>query len=72
MKKFVGYILLGVAVVQIFTSLITVFIYPQIYERRGLPESFIRIFITSTLVISIVVTIVLVCAGVIILIKGTK
>jgi len=70
MKRFVGFILLGVAAVEFFTSFIYIFVYP--FEFNGLPASFSRMFTILTLTIAGVVSAVLVIVAIVILIKGER
>jgi hypothetical protein len=72
MKRFVGFILLGVAAVEFLTSLIYVFVYPQTFEFSGMPASFTRIVIISTIATTSAVCVILVCIAIYILIKGTR
>jgi hypothetical protein len=70
MKRFAGFILLGVAAVEFLTSFIYIFLYP--FEFSGLPASFSRMFTVLTLTIIGVVTAILVIVAIVILIKGER
>ncbi|TET57810.1 MAG: hypothetical protein E3J52_09670 [Promethearchaeota archaeon] len=71
-KKNIGFILFGAAGGELLSIFYSLFMFPRLYERIGMPTSVSRIAIISILAISIVVSIVLVCAGVIVLIKFRK
>lgn len=68
-KKNIGYILFGVAGIELVSMLTSLVMFPQLYERMDMPTRVIKMAMTSILVISIVVSLVLICVGVILLIK---
>ncbi|MCK4371193.1 MAG: hypothetical protein KAV01_07655 [Candidatus Lokiarchaeota archaeon] len=71
-KKNIGFILFGAAGGELLSIFAYLFMFPRLYEQTGVPTSVLRIVIISLLTVSIVVSIVLVCAGVIVLIKFRK
>ncbi|MFX1479157.1 MAG: hypothetical protein ACFFCI_13575 [Promethearchaeota archaeon] len=72
MKRFVGFILLGVAAVEFLSSLLLIFINTLSFHQTGLSTSFGRIFTISLITISAVVSIVIAIIGIIFLIKGER
>ncbi|MFW9864982.1 MAG: hypothetical protein ACFFEN_02715 [Candidatus Thorarchaeota archaeon] len=72
MKRFVGFILLGVAAVEFLSSFLLVFTNNLSFQQTGLPTSFGRIFTISLITISAVVSIVIAIVGIIFLIKGER
>ncbi len=68
-KKNIGFILFGVAGVELVSMLISLVVFPRLYEQMDMPKKLIKVVITNILVISIVVSAILVCVGVILLIK---
>ncbi|MFX1317415.1 MAG: hypothetical protein ACFE9T_16255 [Promethearchaeota archaeon] len=71
-KKNIGYILFGVAGIELLSMLMSLIIFPRIYEQQDMPERLSRFAITSILTVSIVVSIILVVVGIILLIKFRK
>lgn len=71
-KKNIGFILFGAAGGELLSIFASLFMLPRLYEQTGMPASVSRIAIISILTVSIVVSIVLACAGVIVLIKFRK
>ena len=68
-KKNIGFILFGVAGGELVSMLISLVVFPRLYEQMDMPKKLIKVAITSILVISIVASVILVCVGVILLIK---
>ncbi|MFX1365283.1 MAG: hypothetical protein ACFFCE_17025 [Promethearchaeota archaeon] len=68
-KKNIGFILLGVAGADLIYGLVSLFIFPQIYERIGIPTNQIKIIQRISLIISLVSILALVIVGIILLIK---
>ena len=71
-KKNIGFILFGAAGGELLSIFSSLFMFPRLYEQIGMPTSVARIAITIILTVSIVVSIVLVCAGLIVLIRFRK
>jgi uncharacterized membrane protein len=71
-KRFIAYILFGVAAVNIITASFTTLIFLPLYERLGIPLTATRMALISTDIISIVIGIVLIIIGIVILIKSRK
>jgi len=68
-KKNVGFILFGVAGGELVTMLISLIIYPHLYEQMDMPTRLSKVAITSIVVTGIVASVILVCVGLILLIK---
>ena len=68
-KKNIGFILFGVAGVELISMIISLVVFPRLYEQMDMPKKLIKAVMTNILVISIVASVVLVTAGVILLIK---
>jgi len=68
-KKNIGFILFGVAGIDLISSLVMMFIFPRIYENIGFPTNQIRIILTTVLISSLVSILALVIVGIILLIK---
>ena len=68
-KKNIGFILFGVAGIELVSMLISLVVFPRLYEQMDMPKKLIKVVMTNILVISIVVSVILVCVGVILLIK---
>lgn len=68
-KKNIGFILFGVAGGELVSMLISLIVFPHLYEQMGMPTKLIKVAITSILVISIVASVILVCVGLILIIK---
>ncbi len=66
-KKNIGFILFGVAGVELIYSLAALFIFPGIYERMGIPLT--PIMDRLLLIISLISFFILIIVGVILLIK---
>ncbi|MFX1379318.1 MAG: hypothetical protein ACFFA4_09500 [Promethearchaeota archaeon] len=71
-KKNIGFILFGVAGLNIITLVIILAIFPSLWERLGMPLAARRIGIATVLVTTLSVVAVMVCAGIIVLIKFRK
>ncbi|MFX0042357.1 MAG: hypothetical protein ACFE8L_05560 [Candidatus Hodarchaeota archaeon] len=68
-KKNIGFILFGVAGIELVSMLISLVAFPRLYEQMEMPTRAIKAAITSIVVISVVATVILVSVGVILLIK---
>ncbi|MFX1320514.1 MAG: hypothetical protein ACFFAQ_02610 [Promethearchaeota archaeon] len=68
-KKNIGFILLGVAGMEIVFTLISLTVAPHVFEQMEWPTKRIKFITISYLIIGIVITIVLVCIGLILIIK---
>ena len=68
-KKNIGFILFGVAGGELVSMLISLVVFPRLYEQMDMPKKLIKVAITSILVISIVASVILVCVGLILIIK---
>ncbi len=68
-KRNIGFILFGVAGANLITLAISLVIFPTLYEQLGMPVTAARIGIATMFVSSIAIISVLVCAGIIVLIK---
>jgi hypothetical protein len=68
-KRNIGFILFGVAGVNLITLPILLVVFPRLYSQLGMPSAAIRIAMVSILISSLVGMTVLICAGIIILIK---
>ncbi|MFX1570918.1 MAG: hypothetical protein ACFFCV_21470 [Promethearchaeota archaeon] len=68
-KRNIGFILFGIAGGELISLFISIFIFPNLYERIGMPIYATRMVLGSIYIISIVTIIILVCVGVILLIK---
>ena len=68
-KKNIGFILFGVAGMELLSILYLLTIIPYYHKRADIPAKVTKISIASGLITSIVVSIVLVCVGLILLIK---
>ncbi|MFX0022987.1 MAG: hypothetical protein ACFE9S_11735 [Candidatus Hermodarchaeota archaeon] len=68
-KRNIGFILFGVAGVNLITLAITLVVFPGLYAQLGMPSAAIRIAMTSILISSLVAMAALVCAGIIVIIK---
>ena len=66
-KKNIGFILFGVAAVDLISSLAVFFIFHVVYERMGVPQT--PIIDRILLIISLVSFFILIIVGVILLIK---
>ncbi|MFX0002860.1 MAG: hypothetical protein ACFFAA_02655 [Promethearchaeota archaeon] len=71
-KKYVGFILFGLAGVNFITLAITLVIFPPLWERLGMPLEARRIGIATVLVITLTIIAIMVCAGIIVIIKFRK
>lgn len=71
-KKNVGFILFGVAGGELVAMLISLIVFPHLYEQMDMPTKLIKVVMTYILVISIVASVILVCVGLILLIKFRK
>ncbi|MFX0006908.1 MAG: hypothetical protein ACFFA7_04210 [Promethearchaeota archaeon] len=68
-KRNIGFILFGVAGVNLITLAISLLVFPRLYTQLGMPLAAVRIAMATILITSLVVISVLVCAGIIVLIK---
>ncbi len=68
-KKNIGFILLGVAGMEIVFTLISLTVSPHLFEQMEWPTKRIKAIIISYLVIGIVISVVLVCVGLILILK---
>lgn len=68
-KKNIGFILFGVAGIELVSMLISLVVFPRLYERMDMPARVIKMAMISIVVISIIVSVVLICVGVILIIK---
>jgi len=68
-KKNIGFILFGVAGVELVSMLISLVVFPRLYERMDMPTKLIKVVLTNILVVSIVVSVILVCVGLVLIIK---
>ncbi len=68
-KKNIGFILFGVAGGELVSMLISLVVFPRLYEQMDMPTKLIKVVMTNILVVSIVASVILVCVGVILLIK---
>jgi len=68
-KKNIGFILFGVAGGELVSMLASLIVAPQLFERVGMPERLIKGAIISYLVIGITISVILVCVGLILIIK---
>ena len=68
-KKNVGFILFGLAGMELLSILYLLTVIPYFFEQRDIPAKVRKISITAGLVTSIVVSIILVCVGLILIIK---
>jgi len=68
-KKNVGFILFGVAGMELLSILYLLTVIPYYHKRADISTKVTRITIGAGLITSIIVSIVLVCVGVILLIK---
>ena len=71
-KRNIGFILFGLAGVNLVTLTISLLIFPKLYERLGMPLTTTRIGIATMLITSIILISVLIFAGIIVLIKFWK
>ncbi|MFW9773272.1 MAG: hypothetical protein ACFFFB_08240 [Candidatus Heimdallarchaeota archaeon] len=71
-KKFVGFILMGVAAGNFVVSIILFFTYNSLLDFIGFPDYQKRILIISILVSSLIPAIVLLIVGIVVLIKASK
>jgi len=68
-KKNIGFILFGVAGGELVSMLISLVVFPRLYEQMDMPTKLIKVVMTNILVVSIVASVILVTVGVILLIK---
>ena len=68
-KKNIGFILFGVAGGELVSMLISLVVFPRLYEQMDMPKKLIKVVMINILVVSIVASVILVCVGVILLIK---
>ncbi len=68
-KKNIGFILFGVAGGELVSMFISLVVFPRLYEQMDMPKKLIKVVMTNILVVSIVASVILVCVGVILLIK---
>ncbi|MFW9820799.1 MAG: hypothetical protein ACFFE5_14410 [Candidatus Thorarchaeota archaeon] len=71
-KRNIGFILFGLAGVNLITLVITLAIFPPLWERLGMPLAARRIGIATVLVTTLTIIVIMVCAGIIVLIKFRK
>jgi hypothetical protein len=68
-KRNIGFILFGVAGVNLITLPLSLIIFPRLYALQGMPLAAIRIAIATILIVGLIAASVLVCAGIIVIIK---
>lgn len=68
-KKNIGFIVFGLAGIELISMLISLAVFPRLYERMDMPARAIKVAMISIVVISVVVCVVMICVGVILLIK---
>ena len=68
-KKNIGFILFGVAGGELVSMLISLVVFPRLYEQMDMPKKLIKVVMTNILVVSIVASVILVCVGLILIIK---
>lgn len=71
-KRSIGFILFAIAGVNLITLPIALIIYPPYYERIGMPAEVSRMALNLIFVSTIIVVSILVCAGIIVIIKFRK
>jgi hypothetical protein len=71
-KRNIGFILFGVAGANFITLAITIAIIPSLWESMGMPLAARRIGVATVLVITLTVIAIMICAGIIVLIKFRK
>ncbi|MCK4687539.1 MAG: hypothetical protein KAT66_05370 [Candidatus Lokiarchaeota archaeon] len=59
----------GVAGGELVSMLISLVVFPRLYEQMDMPKKLIKVVMINILVVSIVASVILVCVGVILLIK---
>jgi hypothetical protein len=68
-KRNIGFILFGMAGVNLITLPLLLVVFPRLYSQLGMPSTAIRIAMASILISSLVAMTALICAGIIVLIK---
>jgi hypothetical protein len=68
-KRNIGFILFGVAGGNLVTVAVYLVVFPVLYARLGMPLTAVRVGIATMLITSLITISVLVCAGIIVLIK---
>ena len=68
-KKNIGFILFGVAGGELVSMLISLVVFPRLYEQMDMPTKLIKVVMTNILVVSIVASVILVFVGLILIIK---
>jgi len=68
-KRNIGFILFGVAGGNLITLVVSIVIFPTLYARLGMPITAARVGIATMFITSLITISVLVCAGIIVLIK---
>ncbi|MFX1575504.1 MAG: hypothetical protein ACFFB0_22435 [Promethearchaeota archaeon] len=71
-KKFVGFILLGIAAINFVTAITLFFTYRNLLGPIGVPDSLRKTLIGTILIGGLIPAIVLLIAGIIVLIKASK
>lgn len=71
-KKFVGYILLGISASNFFGAIILFFTYRNLLDTIGFPDYQRQMLIGAILIAGLIPAIVLLIAGIIVLIKASK
>lgn len=67
-KKNIGFILFGVAGVEIISALTLMFVFPQLYERLGITTHYTNIIFRIVSITSLITVVILIVVGIILLI----
>lgn len=68
-KKNITFILFGVAAINLLSILVTLLVFPRLYENMGMPQTTARFGITTSVVVGVIAALGLFCAGIIVYIK---
>ena len=71
-KRFVAYILFGLAAMDTVALPLTILGFRPLYELPGVPPNFIRMAFMFVIISVLVIDLILICVGIIILIKSKK
>ena len=71
-KRFVAYILFGVAGLESVTLPLTLVRLLPLYGQTGMPSNVVRMAIMSTIIVTLTIALIIFCVGVYILIKTRK